>query len=144
MDKELWVGLVEHIKKNGEESRELETLVSKSVTVSVGNREIKLSLHGVTHLLGDIHNIVYGHTDWDDHISVNDVNNSTTIGRLYDYGFTTLIKPYDYLNKQLSDIVGIMKVDYQRYEYRKEQEKLKRRSQEELREEKVQNFLYGE
>ncbi|XWX33455.1 hypothetical protein KQUDLBSD_CDS0183 [Staphylococcus phage PG-2021_40] len=35
MDKELWVGLVEHIKKNGEESRELETLVSKSVTVSL-------------------------------------------------------------------------------------------------------------
>lgn len=135
MDKELWEGLVDHIKKNGEESIQLSTIIFCSIEVPAGDYEVELTLRGMYN--------GFGFTKWDDRISVKDVSKDAIIGRLYEDNFTSLSHTYGYAYTDLEDIIHTMALDYQDYMHKREQEELNRRSQEELREEKAQNFLYG-
>lgn len=135
MDKELWRGLVEHIKKNGKESRQLSTIIFSSIVVPVGDYEVELTLKGIYN--------GFGFTEWGNHISVCDVSKDAIIGRLYEDNLTSLSHTYGYSHDELEDVVHTMALDYEDYMYKIEQEKLNKRKKEELREEKVNNFLYG-
>lgn len=136
MDKELFEGLVKHVKKHGVKSTEITTIIRSSLVVPVGNLEVELTLKGIK-------NMLLGTISWNEYIWVADLTNDRPLGRLLEDGYKSHTYSYTYKGvKDLEEIITRLEVDYQEFKYKIEQEALERKSEEELLEERVNDFLY--
>lgn len=136
MDKEIFKGLIEHIKKHGVKSTGLIPIVSMQIVIPIGNIEVELTLQGTE-------DSMLGIVEWDKHIWVSGVSNSIELGSLHEDGYKSHIHSYTYKGvKDLEDIITRLVSDYREFQYKWEQESLERMNKEKLLEEKVKDFLY--
>uniref|UniRef100_A0AAU8GV02 Uncharacterized protein n=1 Tax=Mammaliicoccus phage MSShimriz1 TaxID=3230127 RepID=A0AAU8GV02_9VIRU len=135
MDKELFEGLLVHLKKHGVKGSVV-TTVSRHIVIPVGDIEVSLSLNGME-------DIILGTVSWDNYIWVTDLTNDRQLGRLHEDGYKSHTHSYTYKGvKDLEEIITRLEADYEEFEYKREQEALERKSEAELLEERVNNFLY--
>lgn len=136
MDKELFEGLVKHVKKHGVKSTEITTIIRSSLVVPVGNLEVELTLKGIK-------NMLLGTISWNEYIWVADLTNDRPLGRLLEDGYKSHTHSYTYKGvKDLEEVITRLEADYQEFKYKIEQEALERKSEEEILEERVNDFLY--
>ncbi|XWX32589.1 hypothetical protein LCFBJUUZ_CDS0130 [Staphylococcus phage PG-2021_76] len=135
MDKELFEGLVKHVKKHGVKGSVV-TTVSRHIVIPVGDIEVSLSLNGME-------DIILGTVSWDNYIWVTDLTNDRQLGRLHEDEFRSRIHSYTYQGfNNLEDIITRLVSDYKESEYKEEQEALQRKREAEIMEERVNSFLY--
>lgn len=128
MDRELFKDLLGYIEYNGYEDKgRFPTRIYKSLDVTLLIYDFKLQISYVFDNLGNVL-LVNG-------IEVIDVEKDEWIGCLLDCGFRTLTDWHDYKDMKLRDIIDVMLIDHK---------KSWGISEEEPKEVRVKDFLYGE
>uniref|UniRef100_A0AAU8GUE0 Uncharacterized protein n=1 Tax=Mammaliicoccus phage MSShimriz1 TaxID=3230127 RepID=A0AAU8GUE0_9VIRU len=127
MNEELFKDLQEYIERNGEVTTGFSSVVTKSIVVTLLTYDFRLEISYSSDMLGNII-MLSG-------VSVTDVANQEWIGSLLYDGFRTLKNWYGYKDMKLRDIIEVMLIDHK---------KSWGISEEELRDERVKDFLYGE
>ncbi|QQV88584.1 hypothetical protein [Staphylococcus phage ZCSS1] len=128
MDRKLFKDLLDYIEHNGYEDKgRFPSHNYKSIDVTLLTYDFKLQISYVFDKLGDML-VLSG-------IEVIDVDKGEWIGCLLDCEFRTLTDWHDYKDMKLRDIINVMLIDHK---------KSWGISEEEPKEVRVKDFLYGE